>query len=98
MHMLKNIQFRVESDLKQKAETLFGNLGIDMPTAFRMFLKKSVATKSIPFRVEQEEDFSKEEVKELLTILKQVKKRKGVTGPFMDSKSVLNYLHNEDIH
>jgi len=96
--MLKNIQFRVESDLKHKAEMLFGNLGIDLPTAFRLFLKKSVATKSIPFRIEQEDGFSKEEVRELLAILRQVKKRKGMIGPFTDSKSIIKYLHNEDIH
>jgi len=96
--MLKNIQFRVESDLKNKAEMLFGNLGIDLPTAFRLFLKKSVATKSIPFRIEQEDGFGKEEVRELLAILRQVKKRKGTIGPFKDSKSIIKYLHNEDIH
>ncbi len=96
--MLKNVQFRVESDLKTKAEVLFSELGMDMPTAFRMFLRKSVETKSIPFRVEKEPHFSKKEIRELLHTLKQIKKGEGVAGPFKNSRTILDYLHNEGTH
>lgn len=98
LHMLKNVQFRVEADLKTRAEALFGELGMDMPTAFRMFLKKSVDTKSIPFRIEKEPHFSKKEVRELVHLLRQAKKGENVAGPFKNSRAILDYLHNEGIH
>jgi len=96
--MLKNVQFRVDADLKVRAETLFNDLGMDMPTAFRMFLKKSVETKSIPFKVEKVPQFSKKEVSELLHIVRQVKKGENIAGPFKNSKAVLDYLKNEGFH
>lgn len=96
--MFKNIQIRVEDELKQKAEILFSDLGMDMPTAFRMFLKKSVATKSIPFKIDTEEHFSKEETRELIKLLKEAKNKKTLAGPFINSKQVLNYLHDESVY
>ncbi|MDR2819532.1 MAG: hypothetical protein LBB60_03260 [Desulfovibrio sp.] len=34
-----NIQVRVESSLKSDAEQLFSDIGLDMPTAIRLFLE-----------------------------------------------------------
>lgn len=43
------IQFRVDDDLKNQATIVYEKLGIDLSTAMRMFLKKSVSTNGIPF-------------------------------------------------
>ena len=43
------VQFRVEDELKKEATSLFENLGLDLSSAMRMFLKRSVACKGIPF-------------------------------------------------
>ena len=37
------LQIRVEDSLKEQATALFERLGLDLPTAVRIFLKKSVA-------------------------------------------------------
>jgi len=50
------VQSRVEDDLKIKATRVYDNLGIDLSTAIRMFLKKSVAVNGIPFSVINEEN------------------------------------------
>ena len=36
------VQIRVDEDLKNEATSIFEQLGLDLPTAFRIFLKKSV--------------------------------------------------------
>ena len=36
------MQVRVDDDLRAKAAAVYEELGIDLPTAFRMFLKRSV--------------------------------------------------------
>ena len=43
------VQFRIDDDLKNKATILYDRLGIDLSTAMRMFLKRSVAENGIPF-------------------------------------------------
>ncbi|WP_283170943.1 type II toxin-antitoxin system RelB/DinJ family antitoxin [Curtanaerobium respiraculi] len=47
------VQARVEDELKKEAVQVFENLGLDLSTAIRMFLKKAVATRSIPFEVSE---------------------------------------------
>lgn len=43
------IQIRVDDDLKAEATALYEALGIDLPTAVRMFIKRSVMVRGIPF-------------------------------------------------
>ena len=43
------IQVRVDDDLKVQATKVFEELGLDLSTAIRMFLKRSVMCKGIPF-------------------------------------------------
>ena len=45
------LQVRVEEDLKEDAALIFDNLGIDISTAVRMFLKRTVMENGIPFRM-----------------------------------------------
>ena len=53
------VQFRVDDDLKNDAIELYERLGIDLSTAMRMFLKRSVAVNGIPFAmVLPKEDYS----------------------------------------
>ena len=62
-----SVQVRLDENLKKDAEIIFDNLGLDAPTAIRMFFKKVVATRSIPFRVEESPyTFTKEEEQEIL--------------------------------
>jgi DNA-damage-inducible protein J len=45
------LQVRVEDSLKDEANQIFEELGIDMSTAVRMFLKRSVMENGIPFKM-----------------------------------------------
>ena len=45
------LQVRVEDSLKNEAAIVFENLGIDLSTAVRMFLKRAVMDNGIPFRM-----------------------------------------------
>ncbi|SCY47534.1 DNA-damage-inducible protein J [Lachnospiraceae bacterium XPB1003] len=57
------IQFRADKALKQEVSEIYSQLGIDLPTAFRMFMAKSRQVRGIPFDVvlteqsEPREDF-----------------------------------------
>mgnify|MGYP002411656511 FL=1 len=43
------IQIRIDEELKAEATALYEALGIDLPTAVRMFIKRSVLIQGIPF-------------------------------------------------
>lgn len=48
-----NINVRVDANLKQSAEALFADLGLNMSTAITMFLKSAVNHDGIPFEVKR---------------------------------------------
>lgn len=43
------IQVRIDSDLKKKATDILAELGMDMPNAIRMFVKRIVMERGLPF-------------------------------------------------
>lgn len=49
------LQVRVDEDLKNQATLIFNGLGIDLSTAIRMFLKKAVLERGIPFEAKFDE-------------------------------------------
>lgn len=48
---VSNVSFRIDSDLKAQADTLFAALGLNMTTAFNIFLRQSVRQGCIPFEI-----------------------------------------------
>jgi len=56
------IQIRVDSNIKQKATDILSEIGIDMPNAIRMFLKRVILERGLPFETKLPE--SKIEVME----------------------------------
>ena len=45
------LQVRVDDEIKNKASEIFNALGIDLSTAVRIFLLKSIAVGDIPFEM-----------------------------------------------
>lgn len=43
------IQFRADKELKQEVAEIYETLGMDLPTAFRMFMIRSKMVKGLPF-------------------------------------------------
>jgi DNA-damage-inducible protein J len=44
-----NLTVRIDSSLKDEAESLFKDLGMSMSTAFSIFLRQAVRMQAIPF-------------------------------------------------
>ena len=45
------LQTRVDTETKKEAEVLFNSLGLDIPTAIRLFLKQAINQQKIPFDI-----------------------------------------------
>ena len=90
--MTKAIQIRIDQKLKKQVDIIFEDLGLDTPTAIRLFLKKVVATRSIPFDLKSaktENGFTQEFENEIL----QASKEKEHIGPFKSAKEAIAALH-----
>lgn len=46
-----NINIRMDSDLKAQAYALFGELGMNLSTAFNIFVRQSIRDGGIPFEI-----------------------------------------------
>lgn len=51
MANISNVSFRIDSELKAQADTLFAQLGMNMTTAFNIFLRQAVREGCIPFNI-----------------------------------------------
>lgn len=54
---MSQIAVRVDDKLKKEATEVFSELGLDMTTAVKLFLKQSVLTRSIPFELKLDSDY-----------------------------------------
>ena len=85
----------VEPKLKKKAEKVLDDLGMDMNSAVRVFLKKVVATHSIPFAIAGDESpyrFTAAEEKEILKAADEAKDSSKLSGPFHDAEGLIGHL------
>ena len=46
-----NISIRMDADLKAQADVLFGELGMNMTTAFNIFVRQALREGRIPFEI-----------------------------------------------
>lgn len=52
-----NVNIRMDETVKKQAEELFGELGLNMTTAFNMFVRQALYRGGIPFDVVRKDDF-----------------------------------------
>ena len=84
------IQFRVDDNLKAEATSVFEQLGLDLSSAMRMFLKRSVDVKGIPFPMVLEQEAHKaSEARALMREMQAISEKNG------NSETTLNEINEE---
>lgn len=64
--MTSLIQFRMDSQEKQKLDLVLKAMGLDCPAAFRMFAAQVIAQRKIPFEIvaiDEDEQWSRDDEK-----------------------------------
>ena len=51
MNETTDLSIRIDKDLKEQAERLFNELGMNIATAFNIFIRQSVRQGKIPFEI-----------------------------------------------
>ena len=78
-----NVTLRVDEDLKKQADILFSDLGLNLSTAFNIFLRQSVREQQIPFQISKHTPNAA-----TLAAMEEAEKGENLYGPF-DSVSAL---------
>ena len=51
MSKTTNLTIRIDKELKEQAEQLFSELGMNMTTAFTVFIRQAIRERKIPFEI-----------------------------------------------
>ena len=62
---MAQVNIRIDDDLKERADSLFEELGINMTTAFTIFIKASVRQRGIPFELSIDPFYSEKNMRVL---------------------------------
>jgi len=91
------VTIRVETGLKKQAEELFEDLGTNMSGAMNMFLRKSVRTQSIPFRVTKDNtEIPNERLMKALEESEKIARGEIKRKPYNSFEEILDDLDNYD--
>ena len=84
----KNLNLRVDAELKSQAEQIFTELGLPTSTAITLFLKTVVRCKGIPFNLRLEQTPNAETIK----AMEEVNAKTNLVGPFHSVDAVMEEL------
>ena len=88
---MKNLNIRIDEDLKTKAEEVFSELGMNMTTALTIFLKTSVRYGGIPFELRLDTPNV-----ETAQAIEDVNNNKGLSQTFDSVSEMMGDLNAED--
>ena len=85
-----SINIRMEKNLKEQAENLFSELGMNMTTAFNIFVRQSIRQGKIPFEISI--NTPNAETMEALAEVEQMKKNQSQGKSYADVDQMMNEL------
>jgi DNA-damage-inducible protein J len=74
---MATVNITIDDRLKEQAETIFDELGINLPTATTIFLKQVVRCNGIPFSLRVDPFFSAENQAHLMAAKERMEKTGG---------------------
>ncbi len=96
-----NISIRMDADLKAQADALFAELGMNLSTAFNIFVRQSLREGGIPFEVKLEQPKPNKETIAAMLEAERIARDPSVKGYndldelFADLKNEENKVHRQ---
>lgn len=91
---MAQVNIRIDDDIKEKADHLFNELGMNMSTAFNVFVRQAVRQGGIPFEITTRPDpfYSESNMKVLKQSIADMDAGRGVITKTMEE---LEAMENE---
>ena len=90
---MSQIQIRIDDKTKKDAQHILEEVGQDLTSAIKIYLKQIILFKGIPLKIITENGLTLDEEKEILKASREAKKGKNITKA-MNGKEALAYLKN----
>ena len=84
---MATLQIRIDDHLKKDSDALFSSLGLDTPTAVRMFLTAAQAYRGFPFPINQRPLSS-----ETAAALEDARLGKNLHGPYATAEDAMKAM------
>jgi DNA-damage-inducible protein J len=89
------LQIRIDRNLKEAADDVFADLGLDATTAIRLFFTKVAKTRSIPFQLKATPEFSPEAEARILQAWEESKDPANLSKPYTDVAEMMRDIDRE---
>lgn len=80
------VTLKVDPTLKEQAEVLFSYLGLDMSTAYSLFLHQCLRCDGLPFAVRLDPNA------EILAAIEEAERGENLYGPFKSAQEIMEAL------
>lgn len=81
-----SISIRLDSEVKEQAQQVFSNLGMDMTTAINIFLRQAIQYQGLPFDVRLDEN------RKLLQVLTDLDQNRNMSQSFESVSDLMEDL------
>jgi DNA-damage-inducible protein J len=94
---MTQIQIRIDEKTKKSVQDILEELGLDMSSAIKIYLKQIVIQKGIPLHIVTENGLTIAEERKILINSKEAKRGKNISKK-MNAKELQEYLKNHQIN
>lgn len=81
-----SMSIRLDSEIKEQAQQVFNNLGMDMTTAINIFLRQAIQYQGLPFDVRLDEN------RKLLEVLTDLNQNRNMSQSFESVSDLMEDL------
>ena len=81
-----SMSIRLDSEIKEQAQQVFNNLGMDMTTAINIFLRQAIQYQGLPFDVRLDEN------RKLLQVLTDLDQNRNMSQSFESVSDLMEDL------
>lgn len=81
-----SMSIRLDSEIKEQAQQVFSNLGMDMTTAINIFLRQAIQYQGLPFDVRLDEN------RKLLQVLTDLDQNRNMSQSFESVSDLMEDL------
>ena len=81
-----SMRIRLDSEVKEQAQQVFSNLGMDMTTAINIFLRQAIQYQGLPFDVRLDEN------RKLLQVLTDLDQNRNMSQSFESVSDLMEDL------
>lgn len=85
--IMATLQVRIDDDLKKRSDSLFAGLGLDTPTAIRIFLTMALEHEGFPFNIAHRRELS-----ESKQAIEDARNHTNLYGPYNSAKDAVNAM------